>query len=64
MKAIKTMSRRQLAHYAGVDPRTLSNWIKPYQEYLWQIGMPKGKGALPPNVVKWIADRYCIDIGP
>ena len=58
------MSRRQLAHYAGVDPRTLSNWIKPYQEYLWQIGMPKVKGALPPNVVKWIADRYCIDIGP
>ena len=58
------MSRRQLAQYAGVDPRTLGNWMKPDLEYLWQIGMPKGKGALPPNVVKWIADRYCINIGP
>ena len=26
--------------------------------------MPTGKGALPTNVVKWIAERYCIDIAP
>ena len=61
---MKAMTRQQLADYAGVDVRTLRNWIKPHQEYLWQIGMPKGKGALPPNVVKWTADRYCIDVRP
>ena len=59
---MKAMTRQQLAVLAGVDVRTLRNWIRPYQKELWKMGMPKGKGALPPNVVKWIADRYCIDI--
>ena len=61
---MKAMTRQQLAARAGVDARTLRNWIKPYQEQLWRMGMPKGKGALPPNVVKWIADHYCIDTDP
>ena len=59
---MKAMTRQQLAAHAGVDARTLRNWIKPYQEQLWRMGMPKGKGALPPNVVRWIADHYCIDV--
>ena len=59
---MKAMTRQQLAAYAGVDARTLRNWIKPYQEQLWHMGMPKGKGTLPPNVVRWIADHYCIDV--
>jgi hypothetical protein len=61
---MKAMTRQQLAACAGVDARTLRNWIKPYQEQLWHMGMPKGKGALPPNVVRWIADHYCIDVNP
>lgn len=59
---MKAMTRQQLAACAGVDVRTLYNWIKPYQQQLWEMGMPKGKGALPPNVVIWIAERFCIDI--
>ena len=58
---MKAMTRQQLAAYAGVDARTLRKWIKPHQRLLWRMGMPKGKGALPPNVVKWIVDKYCID---
>ena len=56
------MTRQQLAARAGVDVRTLRNWIKPYRKTLDKMGMPNGKGALPPNVVKWIADRYCIEL--
>ena len=59
---MKAMTRQQLAACAGVDVRTLHNWIKPYRKTLCEMGMPKGKGALPPNVVKWIADKYSIDI--
>lgn len=59
---MKSMTRQQLAAYAGVDVRTLHNWIKPHQQLLWSMGMPKGKGMLPPNVVMWIAERFCIDI--
>ena len=59
---MKAMTIQQLDAYAGLDATTLRNWIKPYQEQLWRMGMPKGKGALPPNVVRWIADHYCIDV--
>ena len=61
---MKARTRQQLAALAGVEVRTLRNWIKPYQDELWHMGMPKGKGVLPPNVVRWIADRYCIEINP
>ena len=59
---MKTVTRAQLAASAGVCPHTLRNWIKAHQEHLWSIGMPKGKGALPPNVVEYIVHEYSIDI--
>ena len=54
------MTRKQLAAYAGVDTRTLKNWIEPHRQMLIEMGMPKGKGAMPPNVVEWIVNNYCI----
>lgn len=59
---MKAMTRKQLAAYAGVDARTLRNWLKPHRRMLIRMGMPIGKGALPPNVVKWISLHYCINI--
>ena len=59
---MKTMTRKQLAEKAGCDPRTLRNWMKPFLPQLWEMGMPTGKGGLPPNVVKWIIDHYCINL--
>ena len=55
------MTRQQLADYAGVDVRTLYNWIEPHRKLLTEMGMPEGKGALPPNVVKWIIHNFAID---
>jgi hypothetical protein len=57
----KSMTRQQLADYAGVDVRTLRNWIEPHRKRLIEMGMPEGKGALPPNVVKWIIHNFAID---
>ena len=57
-----TMTRKQLAAYAGVDVRTLRSWIKPHRRLLIKMGMPKGKGALPPIVVEWIIKNYGISI--
>ena len=57
----KSMTRQQLADYAGVDVRTLRNWIEPHRKRLIEMGMPEGKGALPPNVVKWIIHNFDID---
>ena len=56
------MSKQQIAACAGVSVRTLFNWCKPYQNELAQMGMTPGMRVLPPNIVKWIAERFCIDI--
>ena len=59
---MKAMTRTQLAAYAGVSVRTLVNWCKPYQKELAQMCMTPDMRVLPPNIVKWIAERFCIDI--
>ncbi|WP_177168171.1 helix-turn-helix domain-containing protein [Xylanibacter ruminicola] len=55
------MTRKQLAEHAGVTTQTLKNWMGPHLDYLHSIGMPTGKGALPPNVVKYIVETFDID---
>ena len=47
---MKAMTRQQLAACAGVDARTLRNWTNPTKNSFGACDVPKGKGALPPNV--------------
>ncbi len=61
---MKSMTKQQIAACAGVDVRTLMVWLAPHKQKLISMGMPHGKGALPPNVVQWIATYFCIDIPP
>ncbi|MBR1389486.1 MAG: helix-turn-helix transcriptional regulator [Prevotella sp.] len=58
---MKAMTRQQLADRAGVDRQTLSNWLKPHHQLLRQMGM-RPRGILPPNVVRWIVDNFCINL--
>ena len=58
---MKAMTKQQIADCAGVSVRTLANWCKPYQKELAQMGMTPGMRVLPPNIAKWIAERFCID---
>ena len=59
---MKSMSKQQLADKAGVSLNTLNKWCKPIQNELLQLGMIPGTRMLPPVVVKFIADRFCIDL--
>ena len=59
---MKTMTRKQLAEYAGVCPHTLKNWIDAHEEELRRIGMPQKGRALPPIVCEWIVEKYGITI--
>jgi hypothetical protein len=56
------MSKQQLADKAGVSVNTLNKWCKPLQSELRHLGMIPGSRILPPVVVKFIADRFCIDL--
>jgi hypothetical protein len=59
---MKSMSKQQLADKAGVSLNKLNKWCKPIQNELLQLGMIPGARILPPVVVKFIADRFCIDL--
>ena len=56
------MSKQQLADKAGVSLNTLNKWCKPIQNELLELGMIPGARMLPPVVVKYIAERFCIDL--
>lgn len=59
---MKAMSKQQLADKAGVSLNTLNKWCKPLQQELLRLGMIPGARMLPPVVVKFIADKFCIDL--
>ena len=59
---MKSMSKQQLADKSGVSLSTFNRWCKPLQHQLEPLGMIPGARLLPPNVVKYLADRFCIDL--
>ena len=61
---MKSMTKTQMANCAGVCLETFSSWLKPHQAELTAMGYPPGKRSIPPNVVAWIAEKFCIDIEP
>jgi len=59
---MKAMLKSELARMAGVSRNTLMNWCKPFQGELEGMGIgPKAK-MLPPHVVKFIAEKLCIEL--
>ena len=59
---MKAMTKQQLADRAGVSVRTLLNWCKPYRKELSRMGLTPGMRVLPPHIVKWMAEQFCIDL--
>jgi len=59
---MKAMTRQQLAYYAGVSVKTLRNWCKPYKQELETMGMTRSLVVLPPHIIQWICDKFCIDV--
>lgn len=59
---MKAMTKQQLADKAGVSLNTLNRWCKPLDDDLQQLGLQKGARMLPPSVVRYIAERFCIDV--
>ena len=59
---MKAMSKQQLADAAGVSVTTLMNWCKPFRKELEAMGLHQNMRVIPPNAVKYIAEKFCIDI--
>jgi len=59
---MKAMSKSELAQCAGVTTKTLMSWCEPHRKELAQMGLKPCMRVLPPHIVKWIADKFCIDL--
>jgi len=59
---MKSMSKSELANCAGVSVRTLMNWCRAFNKELTEMGMLPNQKLLPPHVVKFIAEKFDINI--
>ena len=59
---MKAMTKQQLADRAGVSVNTLARWCKPLRGELEAMGMTPNCRVLPPNIVKFLAEKFCIDL--
>ena len=58
------MSKQQLADAAGVSVGTLMNWCRPYRKELDAMGVKTKDRVFSPKVVKFIVEKFCIDVEP
>lgn len=59
---MKSMTKQKLADKAGVSLNTLNRWCKPFKPELEAMGLRPKARMLPPIVVKFIAEKLCIDV--
>jgi hypothetical protein len=59
---MKAMLKQELADAAGVSLRTLHRWCEPYREELLRMGWQPKMILLPPHIVKFLSDKFCIGV--
>ncbi len=58
---MKSCSKLELAHAAGVSVETLRRWLKSDKAFFEAHGISPQAKILPPVVVKYLCEKYCID---
>lgn len=59
---MKAMGKQQLADCAGVSVKTLNRWCQPYRHELQEMGLTARMKVLPPHIVMFLAEKFCIDV--
>ena len=59
---MKAMTKQQLADCAGISVDTLRRWLEPHMQELKALGMQSRMRVLPPKVVAYIVETFCIDV--
>ena len=58
---MKAMLKSELAREAGVSVKTFNRWCKPHHKQLRALGWNESMKLLPPKVVKYVIEAFCID---
>jgi len=61
---MKAMSKSEIAELAGVSASTFRKWLKTDEDYLRSQGVKIRQKILPPQVVNYIFQKYCIGNDP
>lgn len=59
---MKACSKFELASAAGVSAETFRRWLRNDKAYLEANGISPSAKILPPKVVKYLCDKYCIEL--
>ena len=61
-RAYKAMYKSELARAAGVSGETFRKWLQSDKQQLTAMGVTLYQQLLPPNAVRYICEKYCIDV--
>ena len=59
---MKAMGKSELAQCAGVTTKTLMSWCEPYRKEMARMGLKPGMRVLSPHIVRFITEKFCIDV--
>lgn len=59
---MKSYTKSELARAAGVSPATFRRWLLHDRAYLASHHILPTTKVLPPQVVKYLCEKYCIDL--
>ena len=59
---MKSYTKAQLADAAGVSAETFRRWLKTDRAFLEANGIQPTTKLFPPKVVKYLCEKYAIDI--
>ena len=59
---MRAMSKSELANAAGVSRDTFRRWLQTDADYLAQQHVKPTAKVLPPQVVSYLIDKYCIEL--
>ena len=61
-RSMKSYTKTELARAAGVSGDTFRRWLKTEEAFLRANNVQPKTKYLPPVVVKYLCEKYCIDV--
>lgn len=59
---MRAMLKSELATAAGVSRATFRRWLQSDAEYMQEQGVKPRTKMLPPKVVNYLIEKYCIEM--
>ena len=59
---MRSHTKIELSRAAGVSPETFRRWLKSDRAFLEANGIRPTTKLFPPKVVKYLCEKYCIEI--